>query len=102
MSTGNGGIFEPRPPAPPDQQWHAPYNPWLIAGVATLATFMEILDTTIVIVALPHIAGNLGVSEDTSTWIVTSFLLCNAIAILFSPWMSSLFGRRNFYLNSRT
>ena len=59
---------------------------------------MEILDTTIVIVALPHIAGNLGVSEDTSTWIVTSFLLCNAIAILFSPWMSSLFGRRNFYL----
>ena len=98
MNPPDEGDSEQAPPVPPGQEWHAPHNPWLIAGVATLATFMEVLDTTIVIVALPHIAGNLGVSPDTSTWIVTSFLLCNAIAIPFSPWMSSLFGRRNFYL----
>lgn len=85
-------------PPPPEQKWHAPYNPWLISGVATLATFMEILDTTIVIVALPHIAGNMGVGQDASTWVVTAYLLCNAVVIPFSPWMSSLFGRRNFYL----
>ena len=85
-------------PVPPDQQWHAPYNPWIIAIVATMTTFMEVLDTTIVIVALPHIAGNLGVGQDASTWIVTSYLLCNAVVLPFSPWMSSLFGRRNFYL----
>ena len=98
MSAPDGGIFKPRPPAPPGQNWHAPYNPWLISGVATLATFMEILDTTIVIVALPHIAGNLGVSEDASTWVITSYLLCIAVVLPFSPWISSLFGRRKFYL----
>lgn len=98
MSAADGGILKPYPPAPPGQQWHAPYNPWLISGVATLATFMEILDTTIVIVALPHIAGNLGVSEDASTWIITSYLLCIAVVLPFSPWISSLLGRRNFYL----
>lgn len=59
---------------------------------------MEILDTTIVIVALPHIAGDLGVSQDASTWIVTAYLLSNAVVLPFSPIMSSLFGRRNFYL----
>jgi DHA2 family multidrug resistance protein len=85
-------------PAPPEQKWHAPHNPWLISGVATLATFMEILDTTIVIVALPHIAGNMGVGQDASTWVVTAYLLCNAVVIPFSPWMSALFGRKNFYL----
>ena len=98
MSAANGGTAKPNSVAPPDQQWHAPYNPWLISGVATLTTFMEVLDTTIVVVALPHIAGNLGVSEDASTWIVTSYLLCNALVLPFTPWMSSLFGRRNFYL----
>jgi DHA2 family multidrug resistance protein len=83
---------------PHDQEWHAPYNPWLIAGVATLTTFMEILDTTIVVVAMPHIAGNLGVSQDAATWIVTSYLLSNAVVIPLTPWLSSLFGRRNLYL----
>jgi DHA2 family multidrug resistance protein len=53
-------------------EWHAPYNPWLIAIVATLATFMEVLDTSIANVALPHIAGNLGASAEDSTWVLTS------------------------------
>ncbi len=98
MSAADEGTSIAASPAPADQQWHAPHNPWLISGVATLATFMEVLDTTIVIVALPHIAGSLGVSQDASTWIVTSYLLCNAIVLPFSPWLSSLIGRRNLYL----
>lgn len=98
MSAADEGDSTAASPVPPDQQWHAPYNPWVISSVATLATFMEVLDTTIVIVALPHIAGNLGVSQDASTWIVTTYLLCNALALPFSPWLSSLFGRRNLYL----
>ena len=56
------GDSEAVAPVPADQNWHAPHNPWLISLVATLTTFMEVLDTTIVIVALPHIAGNMGVS----------------------------------------
>jgi DHA2 family multidrug resistance protein len=92
------GDSEAVAPVPADQNWHAPHNPWLISLVATLTTFMEVLDTTIVIVALPHIAGNMGVSQDSATWIVTSYLLCNAIVLPFAPWLSSLFGRRNVYL----
>lgn len=98
MSEEEEGMPLSGTPAPPEQKWHAPYNPWVIAFVATIATFMEILDTTIVIVALPHIAGNMGVGQDASTWVVTSYLLCNAVAIPLSPWMCALFGRRNFYL----
>lgn len=83
---------------PLDQQYYAPHNPWLIAGVATLTTFMEVLDTTIVVVALPHIAGNLGASLNDSTWIVTAYILSIAIVLPVSAWMSALIGRRNFYL----
>ena len=64
MNDSGEGRSEADSPVPHDQDWHAPYNPWVISSVATLATFMEVLDTTIVIVALPHIAGNLGVSQD--------------------------------------
>ena len=97
--SGNGGgdgIAAPH--AATEQHVHAPFNPWLIAIVATLATFMEVLDTSIANVALPHIAGNLGAGVEDSTWILTSYLVSNAIVLPISGWMSSLFGRRNFYL----
>lgn len=84
--------------APSHDHFHAPFSPWLIAIVATLATFMEILDTSIANVALPHIAGNLGAGVEDSTWILTSYLVSNAIVLPISGWMSMLFGRRNFYL----
>src|SRR3974390_3363678 len=73
-------------------------NPWGIAVTVTLATFMEVLDTSIANVALPHIAGNLSVSADESTWVLTSYLVSNAIILPLSGWMSSLIGRKRFYM----
>jgi len=73
-------------------------NPWVIAITVTLATFMEVLDTSIANVALPHIAGNLSVSPDESTWVLTSYLVSNAIILPISGWMSSLVGRKRFYM----
>lgn len=92
------GPGRPDPDLPSSQQYFAPHNPWLIAGVATLSTFMGVLDTTIVVVALPHIAGNLGAGEDDATWIITAYLLCIAIVLPISAWMSALLGRRRFYI----
>ncbi len=80
--------------------YHAPFNPWVIAIVATLATFMEVLDTSIANVALPHIAGNLGASVTDSTWVLTSYLVANALVLPASAWMSSAIGRRNYYMLS--
>ena len=85
-------------PVPDHQEWHAPHNPWLIAIVTTLATFMEVLDTTIVNVALPHISGNLGADVNDSTWVLTSYLISNAIVLPLTAWLSSIMGRRNFYM----
>lgn len=87
-------------PAAFREEFHAPHNPWLIAVVATLATFMEVLDTSIANVALPHIAGNLGASVTDSTWVLTSYLIANAIILPASAWLSGTIGRRNYYLIS--
>ena len=73
-------------------------NPWLIAITVTLATFMEVLDTSIANVALPHIAGGLSVDQDESTWILTSYLVSNAIILPMSGWFSTLIGRKRFYM----
>jgi len=73
-------------------------NPWVIAVTVTLATFMEVLDTSIANVALPHIAGNLSVAEDESTWVLTSYLVSNAIILPLSGWFSGLIGRKRFYM----
>ncbi|HEX8872678.1 MAG TPA: DHA2 family efflux MFS transporter permease subunit [Candidatus Acidoferrum sp.] len=73
-------------------------NPWAIAITVTLATFMEVLDTSIANVALPHIAGNLSASADESTWVLTSYLVSNAIVLPLSGWLSSIFGRKRFYM----
>src|SRR6184192_3479415 len=73
-------------------------NPWVIALTVTLATFMEVLDTSIANVSLPHIAGNLSVGVDESTWILTSYLVSNAIVLPPSGWLSTLLGRKRFYM----
>src|SRR5579875_2076105 len=81
-----------------EPQWRPKYNPWLIALTVTLASFMEVLDTSIANVSLPHIAGNLSASEDEATWVLTSYLVSNAIVLPLSGWFSFLIGRKNFYM----
>jgi DHA2 family multidrug resistance protein len=81
-----------------DAGWKPRYNPWLIAVVATLAAFMEILDTTIVNVALPHIAGTMSASNDEATWTLTSYLVANGIVLTISGWLSDLLGRKRYFL----
>ena len=78
--------------------WRPAANPWLIAVTVSLAAFMEVLDTAIANVALPHIAGNLGASNDQSTWVLTSYLVANAIVLPITGWLVSLFGRKRFFM----
>jgi MFS transporter, DHA2 family, multidrug resistance protein len=73
-------------------------NPWLIAVVVSLVAFMEVLDTSIANVALPHIAGDLGASSDESTWVLTSYLVSNAIILPVSGWFVGIFGRKRFFM----
>jgi MFS transporter, DHA2 family, multidrug resistance protein len=79
--------------------WRPAVNPWIIAVTVTLATFMEVLDTSIANVALPHIAGSLSAGQDESTWVLTSYLVSNAIVLPLSGWLSSIMGRKNFYMS---
>ena len=76
----------------------APVNPWVVALTVTLATFMELLDTSIANVALPHIAGGLGRSYDEVTWILTTYLVANAVVLPMSAWLSRVLGRKNYYI----
>jgi MFS transporter, DHA2 family, multidrug resistance protein len=78
--------------------WRPSANPWLIAIAVTLAAFMEVLDTTIVNVALPHIAGDLSVSNDDATWALTSYLVANGIVLPISGWLGSVLGRKRYFL----
>lgn len=80
--------------------WKPAHNPWLIAFAVMLATFMEVLDTSVATVALPHIAGNLSATTDESTWVLTSYLISNAIVLPSSGWLSSVLGRREYQLLS--
>jgi DHA2 family multidrug resistance protein len=77
-------------------EWRPRANPWLIALPVMLATFMVILDTSITVVALPYIAGNLGATQDESTWVLTSYLVANAVILPASAWLSSFLGRKRF------
>jgi len=77
--------------------WRPSYNPWLIAVVVALAAFMEVLDTSIANVALPYMAGNLGASNDQSTWVLTSYLVSNAIILPISGWIAGAIGRKRFF-----
>ena len=81
-------------PAP--EVWKPSFNPWLIAASVMLATFMEVLDTSVANVALPHIAGSLSASSDESTWVLTSYLVSNAIILPATNWLGRYFGRRRF------
>src|ERR1700761_4161842 len=73
-------------------------NPWLVAIVVSIATFMEVLDTTIANVALRYISGTLAVGPDQAAWVVTSYLVANSIVLCASGWISQAFGRRNFFV----
>ncbi len=87
-------------PAPDNPHtWTPSHNPWLVALTVTLATFMEVLDTSIANVALPHIAGSLGASSDEATWVLTSYLVSSAIVLPISGWMQNRFGRKRFYMS---
>ncbi len=85
-------------PADDGQAWRPKANPWLIAVVVTLAAFMEVLDTTIVNVSLPHIAGSLSSSYDDATWCLTSYLVANGIVLTISGWLSDYFGRKRYFM----
>jgi DHA2 family multidrug resistance protein len=98
MSSSTEAIATPPASPPPPERWRPKHNPWLIAVVVALAAFMEVLDTSIANVALPHIAGNVGASNDESTWVLTSYLVSNAIVLPISGWLASLFGRKRFFL----
>ena len=75
-----------------------PNSPWLLAVIVSIATFMEVLDTTIANVALRYIAGSLGAGQDESTYIITSYLVSNAIILPISGWLSNVIGRKRFYM----
>jgi len=82
-----------------DQEiWRPKYNPWLIAVVVALAAFMEVLDTSIANVALPYMAGDLAASNDQSTWVLTSYLVSNAIILPISGWLAGALGRKRFFM----
>jgi DHA2 family multidrug resistance protein len=98
--TAGGGASTP--PAYFATGWTGGRNPWAIALVVTMATFMEVLDTSIANVSLPHIAGSLSVSQDESTWVLTSYLVSNAVVLPISGWISSKIGRKRFYMTCVT
>jgi len=86
------------PPLAAPAPWKPKFNPWLIGVVVAGAAFMEVLDTSIANVALPYIGGNLGASTDQSTWILTSYLVSNAIVLPISGWFSNMLGRKRFFM----
>ncbi len=81
-----------------EQAWRPKYNPWLIGVSVSLAAFMEVLDTSIANVALPYMAGSLGASNDESTWVLTSYLVSNAIVLPISGWLANAVGRKRFFI----
>ena len=78
--------------------WKPSFNPWLIAASVMLATFMEVLDTSVANVSLPHIAGNLSATTEESTWVLTSYLISNAIILPATNWLGHFFGRKRFLI----
>ena len=80
------------------EAWKPKHNPWAIALTVTLATFMEVLDTSIANVALPHIAGSLAASQTEATWIISSYLVSNAVILPISGYLATLIGRKRFYM----
>jgi MFS transporter, DHA2 family, multidrug resistance protein len=79
-------------------KWRPRVNPWIIAATVAMAAFMEVLDTSIANVALPHIAGSLGASQDESTWVLTAYLVSNAVVLPMGGWAASVIGRKKFFM----
>ncbi|MFZ0335773.1 MAG: DHA2 family efflux MFS transporter permease subunit [Candidatus Acidiferrales bacterium] len=100
LDSSAGGGASPALPAErlPAEPWKPKVNPWLIAVVVAMAAFMEVLDTSIANVALPYIAGSLGATNDQSTWVLTSYLVSNAIVLPISGWLAGRFGRKRFFM----
>ncbi|HJQ35380.1 MAG TPA: DHA2 family efflux MFS transporter permease subunit [Pyrinomonadaceae bacterium] len=84
--------------AAPRQEWRPSVNPWIVAASVMLATFMEVLDTSVANVALPHISGNLSATNEEATWVLTSYLVSNAIILPATNWLSRYFGRKRFLI----
>ncbi|MFL6336470.1 MAG: DHA2 family efflux MFS transporter permease subunit [Pyrinomonadaceae bacterium] len=82
----------------PQAQWRPSVNPWIVAASVMLATFMEVLDTSVANVALPHISGNLSATNEEATWVLTSYLVSNAIILPATNWLSRYFGRKRFLI----
>ena len=90
--------LHPSADLPDAAEWHTRVNPWLIAASVVLATFMEVLDTTIVMVALPHIAGSMAATNSEATWTLTSYLVANGIVVPMSGWLALKFGRKRLIM----
>jgi DHA2 family multidrug resistance protein len=101
---GRGANAAARPGSRPGgmaaspETWVPSFNPWLIASAVMLATFMEVLDTSVANVSLPHIAGTLSASTEEATWVLTSYLVANAVILPISGWLSSYFGRKRLLI----
>src|SRR5271170_7079908 len=80
------------------QEWHPRHNPWLITISVMMAVFMEVLDTSIANIALPHIAGNLSATPEEATWVLTSYLISNAIILPATSWIGKYIGRKCFLI----
>ena len=81
------------------QEWHPRHSPWLVAVGVMLATFMQVLDTSIANIALPHIAGSLSATTDEATWVLTSYLVSNAIILPMTGWLGNHFGRKRVFMS---
>ena len=88
----------PKVPAVAEAPWRPRINPWIVALTVTLATFMEVLDSSIANVALPHIAGGLGATQDEATWVLTAYLVANAVILPAGAYMTTFIGRKKFYM----
>ncbi|MEZ5429293.1 MAG: DHA2 family efflux MFS transporter permease subunit [Pyrinomonadaceae bacterium] len=95
--TSEEGKESPNP-APTGESWTPGFNPWLIAISVMLATVMEVLDTSVANVALPHISGNLSATTEEATWVLTSYLISNAIILPATSWITSFVGRKRFLI----
>src|SRR5947209_5968244 len=93
-----GKSAAPKPPSA-HAVWKPSFNPWLIAASVMLATFMEVLDTSIANIALPHIGGSLSATPEEATWVLTSYLVSNAIVLPMTGWLGNYFGRKKVLIS---
>jgi len=103
MAAATTSLEMPPPALPAQTQvverpWRPKVNPWIVAMTVTLATFMEVLDSSIANVSLPHIAGALGATQDEATWVLTAYLVANAIILPAGAYMTTFIGRKKFYM----